>query len=426
MSTSEVIALVDCNSFYCSCERVFRPDLWGKPIAVLSNGDGAIVSRTDELKALKVGQMSQPYFQIKEEFKKHNVHVFSSNYTLYADMSRRVMQTLEEFTPELEVYSIDEAFLSLKGFQHKDLLNYSMKIKDAIYRNTGIPVSIGIGPTKVLAKVANHIAKKNKQRTKCVYSLMDKSTLEADLAKFKVEDIWGIGRQSAKKLNENKIFTAAQLRDANEYFVQKQLTVVGRRIQEELRGISCIDLQQIEADKKQIISSRSFDSYVTQLDLLKESIALHTSEAAMKLRKQGLIAKNITIFIQTNPYSKVHTQQYFNSCSMNLLSGSSHTGKLIKHAFQCLEAIYKDGFHYKKAGVILNDLRKKSGSQTDFFGVFDTDLEDYAMKVFDSINSSHGKHTVKYAALGVDKEWEIKFRLKSPCYTTRWSELLGV
>lgn len=426
MNKRDVIALVDCNSFYCSCERVFRPDLWGKPIAVLSNGDGAIVSRTDELKALGVGKMSEPYFKIKEEFKKQGVHVFSSNYSLYADMSHRVMQVLAEFTPELEIYSIDEAFLSLKGFEKYNLIDYCKKIKETVYRYTGIPVSIGIAPTKVLSKVANHIAKKNKIKTGCVYSLMDDSTREADLKSFPVNNIWGIGSQSTKKLAEHQIYTAYDLMNANEKLIQKTLTIVGIRIQEELKGNSCINLQLIEADKKQIISSRSFDDYVTTLEQLKESVALHVSEVAIKLRKQKLITKNISVFIQTNPFSKVHRNQYFNSCSINLMSGSSHTGKLIKHAFNCLEQIYKDGYYYKKAGVIVNDLVKKSGSQMDFFNTFDSEKEDDTMKSLDDINAVHGKHTLKYAALGIDRDWEIKFKLKSPNYTTRWSELLKI
>lgn len=392
----------------------------------MSNGDGAIVSRTDELKALGVGQMSEPYFKVKEQFKRAGVHVFSSNYALYADISKRVMQILAEFTPELEIYSIDEAFLSLRGFENYDLVDYSKKIKQTVYRHTGIPVSIGIGPTKVLAKAANHIAKKNKLKTACVYSMMNENQKNSDLKSFSVQNLWGIGSQSTKKLKDNNIFTAYELMMANEYLIQKQLTIVGRRIQDELKGRSCIHLQQIEADKKQIISSRSFDKYVADLDQLKESIALHTSEAAIKLRKQNLITKNVSVFIQTNPYSKIHTTQYFNSCSISLLSGSSHTGKLIGYAFKCLEKIYKDGYQYKKAGVILNDLNKKIGSQLDFFNGFDSFKDDNTMTTIDRINSIQGKHTIKYAALGMDRDWEIKFRLKSPNYTTRWSELLTI
>jgi DNA polymerase V len=208
--------------------------------------------------------------------------------------------------------------------------------------------------------------------------------------------------------------------------IQKILSIVGRRIVEELRGLSCINLQQIEQDRKQIISSRSFESYVTTLESLRESIASHVSEAAAKLRKQNLIARNLTVFIQTNPYSKAHTQQYFNSCSMQLLTGSSHTGKLIHYSFECLNKIFREGFYYKKAGIILNDLNKKTMSQLDFFSTHDSLAEDQAMQTLDKINRLHGRNTLKYAALGVDKEWDIKFKLKSPCYTTRWSEVLKV
>lgn len=423
---SDVIALVDCNSFYCSCERVFRPDLEGKPVAVLSNGDGAIVSRTDELKKLGVGKMSEPYFKVKSEFEKAGVHVFSSNYALYGDMSRRVMMTLSEFAPELEIYSIDEAFLSLKGLEHRGLIEYAKEIRSTVKQFTGIPVSVGIAPTKVLAKVANHLAKKNKIETGCVFSLMEKKDQEKYLRNLPVNEIWGIGRQSAIKLEQLRIRTALQLRDSNENVIQRVLTIVGRRIVEELRGINCINLQTIEQEKKQIISSRSFENYVTTIDQLKESIALHITEAATKLRKQELITKNITVFIQTNPYSKVHLTQYHNSCSIQLLSGSSHTGKMIVHAFKCLDQIFRSGFHYKKAGVILNDLSKKKMSQFDFFSAYDTERDDTMMASLDKINGFHGKNTLKYAVLGIDKDWDIKFKLKSPSYTTRWSEILPV
>lgn len=424
--SKQLFALVDCNSFYCSCERLFRPELEGKPIAVLSNGDGAIVSRTDELKAMGIGKMSEPYFKVKDLFKKNNVHVFSSNYALYADMSRRVMQTLNEFTPNMEVYSIDEAFLSLKGFEHKNILKYASEIRDTVKKHTGIPVSIGVAPTKVLAKVANNIAKKNKFKTNCVFSLIDKVDQDKFLKNFPVKDIWGIGGKSEAKLHALKIFTAHDLREANAYTIQKTLTIVGRRILDELKGISCIDLQQIEADKKQIISSRSFENYVTNIDKIRESIATHVTDAAQKLRKQGLITKNILVFIQTNPYSAVHRDQYYNSASMKILSGTSHTGKLIKYALNCLDQIYKEGFYYKKAGIILNDFQKKYDSQLDLFSTHDTLAEDSIMKTIDLVNLSDGKNTVKYATCGTDKKWDIQFKLKSPNYTTRWGELLSV
>jgi DNA polymerase V len=370
--------------------------------------------------------MSQPYFQIKDQFQKLGVHVFSSNYPLYADMSKRVMQTLSEFTPDLEIYSIDEAFLSLKGFENRNLQDYATQIKKTVYQYTGIPVSIGIAPTKVLAKAANHIAKKNKKATAGVFSMMDENIRNSSLKKMSTKDIWGIGSRSHQKLQEHRIFTAFDLMTANPYLIQKNLSIVGRRIQEELQGISCLQLQQIQAAQKQIISSRSFDQYVTSLERLQESVALHISEAAIKLRQQNLAAGSLTVFIQTNPHSRVHTQQYFNSASVQMLTRTSHTGKLIHFALQALNQIFKKDYHYKKAGIMLNDLQPKSGSQMDFFQQYDTSADDLEMQTLDKINRQHGKHTLKYAVLGTDPQWEIKFRLKSPCYTTRWSELLKI
>lgn len=417
------IALVDCNSFYASCERVFNPRLENKPVIVLSNNDGCVVARTDESKKIGI-RMGQPYFQIKDVCEKYDVKVFSSNYTLYGDMSRRVMSTLSEFVPEMEIYSIDEAFLNFSGFREDDIIECSKEIRRVVLQNTGIPVSIGIGPTKVLSKVANKIAKKYKDQSQGVFSILGKETQHRCLKTFPTEDIWGIGSQSTKKLAQHRIFTAAQLRDSNEYLVQKELTIIGRRIVEELRGISCIDLELLQNDKKQIISSRSFGKPITQIEDLKESIANHITTSFAKLRKQKSIARTIIVFIHTNRFK--NTPQYYNSGSVELMSGTSITNKAIKSAFSILERIYRPGFEYKKAGVILANIAPKNLSQLDFFNKHDTAREDALMGAIDRINSRDGKGIVQFAACGISKFWEMASKMKSQAYTTRWSEILGI
>jgi DNA polymerase V len=419
----EVFALVDCNSFYCSCERVFNPKLERKPVIVLSNNDGCAVARTDEAKALGIG-MGDPFFKIKDLCKKNDVAVFSSNYTLYGDMSRRVMTALSEFSPEMEIYSIDEAFLSLSGFKNKDLTEYGQEIRRTIRQLTGIPVSVGIAKTKVLAKLANKLAKKNKSKTGGVLFLNDPKEYQKSLDSFPVGDIWGIGRQSSKKLAMQNIFTASQLRDANELVIQKILTIQGRRIVKELRGEPCITLQLIEADKKQIVSSRSFGRPVFKIDELRESIANHVTTAAEKLRKQKSLTKSIIVFVQTNPFKNV--PQYYNSGFVNMMSGTSVTNKMIRHAFNILDQIYKEGVEYKKCGVMLADLFPKANSQVDMFGFSDSLKEDRRMSVVDQINQFHGQGAVKPGACGTDQFWQMLSQMKSPCYTTRWNELLKV
>lgn len=418
----KVFALVDCNSFYCSCERVFEPTLNNKPLVVLSNNDGCIVARTDEVKALGI-PMGAPLFKVKDLLLKHNVKSFSSNYTLYGDMSSRVMQLLSVYSPQMEIYSIDEAFLSFAGMKNFDLSLYAKKIRSDILQYTGIPTCVGIGSTKVLAKMANHIAKKNKIKTEGVFNFCAYSTDRQDelLKQFPVEDVWGIGRQSAKKLIDHKIKSAFDLKKADPEHIRKILSVVGQRIANEINGISCIDLELDIKDKKQIISSRSFGKPVLDINELLESISNHVTTAAEKLRQQNLICKNVTVFIQTNPFKD--SPQYFNSASLDLMSGTSITPKLIKHAIRLSEAIFKSGYEYKKCGVVLNNLVKKDFMQTDFFGNYDSPREDLYMKVVDQINRFHGKGSVKFASSGIDQFWQMLSQMKSPCYTTRWSEL---
>lgn len=419
----KIFALVDCNSFYCSCERVFDPSLNNKPVIVLSNNDGCAVARTDEAKAIGI-EMGAVLFKIKDLIKKHGVKVFSSNYTLYGDMSSRVMQVLSNFAPEMEIYSIDEAFLSFTGMENKNLTEYSKEIRNTVLKYTGIPTCVGIGPTKVLAKAANHIAKKNKIKTDGVFDITDEDLKNNVLQKFPVESIWGIGKQSAKKLHAHNIKTAFELMKSDPEYIRKILTVVGARIVEELRGESCLDLETDVEDKKQIVSSRSFGQKIISIVDLRESVSNHVTTAAEKLRLQGLICKNITVFIQTNPFN--NSPQYFNSASINLMSGSAITNKLISQSMKLLDSIFRDGFEYKKCGVVLNNLIKAKSVQTDFFGQFDSVREENLMSSIDDINRFHGTNTIKFAACGVDQFWRMMADMKSPCYTTRWSELKKV
>lgn len=421
--SEKVFALVDCNSFYASCERVFQPSLLKKAVIVLSNNDGCVVARSDEAKRLGI-KMGEPFFKIKDQCQKNNVAVFSSNYALYGDMSRRVMRTLNEYTPEMEIYSIDEAFLSFAGFQKSSLTSYGSKIRQEVLQFTGIPVSVGIAPTKVLAKVANHYAKKNKDQTKGVVSIFDFQSVDSLLKQIEVGDVWGIGRKSAEKLHTMRIKTAYDLKISDERVIQRVLTITGRRIVEELRGQSCISLELSQQDKKQIVSSRSFGRIVKDKTELAESIANHVSTACEKLRKQKCLTKSLLVFVQTNPFKNV--PQYYNSATMNLLSGTSATNKLIAHAMKCLDSIYREGFEYKKVGVILMDIQKKDLSQLDLFQLHDSAQDDKLMETLDLVNAIQGRGSLKYAVCGVDMFWKMLSEMKSRHFTTRWADLLEV
>lgn len=420
---NKIFGMVDCNSFYCSCERVFNPSLNNKPVIVLSNNDGCAVSRTDEAKELGI-PMGAVYFQIKDIIKKHKVHVYSSNYTLYGNMSARVMEILSSFAPDFEIYSIDEAFLNLTGFDNKDLRQYGLEIKDTVLRYTGLPTCVGIAGTKVLAKAANHIAKKDKIKTQGVVDLRDSSIRDRHLKELPVEDLWGIGRQSSKKLKSHRIHKAYDLQQADPEFIRKILTVTGQRICEELKGRSCIDLIESEDDRKQIISSRSFGRKVTDIAELKEAIANHITTATEKLRKQNLLCKYLTLYIQTNPFN--NTPQYYKSASYEFMSPTMITSKLIEQAFLLLNSVYKEGYEYKKCGIMLSQLSKKDFLQTDFFHSFDSHKQEILMKTLDDVNRYHGKGTLKFAACGIDQFWQMLSQMKSPRYTTNWNELVKV
>jgi len=363
--------------------------------------------------------MGAPYFKIKDLCQKNGVYVFSSNYALYGDMSRRVMRVLGEFTPEMEIYSIDEAFLSLSGF--KNLGEYGLKIRSRVLKDLGLPVSVGIAPTKVLSKIANHIAKK-RESTGGVFIL--KPDNHRELSKFPVGDIWGIGRKSAYKLKAAGIHTALQLQGSNEYFVQKTLSIVGRRILKELKGKACIDLELETAAKKGIMASKTFGKPIFKKQELSEAIATHISTAAEKLRKQNSVARELIIFIRTNPHK--NTPQYSKSYRRKILAGTSSTNKLIRNALEMLDSIFVQKYEYKKCGVMLTDFSPKNQSQLDLFYGHDNERNEAVMKALDQLNGFHGRHSVKYAACGVYQDWKMISKMRSQCYTTRWSEILKV
>jgi len=419
--SDKIFALVDCNSFYASCERVFNPKLRGKPVVVLSNNDGCVVALSQEAKDVGI-KMGTPIFQVRELVKRFNVFVFSSNYTLYGDLSSRVMQTLASFAPNMEVYSIDEAFLELDGFDRTTLSDYGMKIKNTVYQHVGIPVSVGIAPTKVLAKLANRVAKKRKLGS---FNLFDDRDIENTLANFHISDLWGIGRQSTKKLEWRGIKSAKDLRDASPNLIRELLTVTGARLQDELKGISCIDLEEEAAPKKQIISSRSFGELLSDIEPIREAVANHVSRGAEKLREQGSVAMILQVFVHTNPFRE-QDPQYYNTATIKLPFGMDETNLMITHALSGLEKIFRDGFKFKKCGVILQEIHPKDQCQLDLFTSPFSEPIRPVIGLMDRINERFGTDTLKFAACGVNKHWQMKADFKSKRFTTHWDELLEV
>ncbi|MDO9180895.1 MAG: Y-family DNA polymerase [Bacteriovorax sp.] len=424
LQNDKIFALVDCNSFYCSCERLFRPDLAKRPVGVLSNNDGCFVSRTNELKNLGV-KMGAPYFQVKDICDKNKVAVFSANFSLYTNISDRVMNTLFEFTPNLEAYSVDEAFLDLTGFDQKSIIEYAHLIKETVERHTGIPVCVGIGRTKVLAKLANRIAKKNVS-SRGVCSLLEQEQLCTALKIVNIEDVWGIGRQSTIKMKMLGIHKAIQLRDfKNDLLIQKQFTKIGRMIQDELREISCFPLNTETPKKKEIMCSRSFGTPVFDIRSMRESVACYASLASEKLRKQKSVCAEIEVYIQTNPFKDI--PQYAKAAKAILSSPTSDTRKIIRAAWETLDRIFLNGFEYKKALIKLSRIQEASEHQVSLFGDNDSKEDLEIMRVMDQINAREGHEMVKIAACGTNKEaWYMKQVLKSPRYVTGWSELVKI
>ena len=414
-----VFALVDCNNFYVSCERVFNPQLQGGAVVVLSNNDGCVVARSEEAKALGIA-MGVPAFQIRHLIRAHDVQVFSSNYALYGDMSQRVMQTLAQFTPNLEVYSIDEAFLGLSGFTSRNLTECGRTVRATVKQWTGIPVSVGIAETKTLAKVANHVAKRLRDN----YGVFDLTACldrDALLAGTPVEDVWGVGPNYARFLKRHGITTALALRDMDERWIGRHMGVVGRRLVMELRGISCLALEDCPPPKQGITVSRSFGRPVTSLTEMREAVASYTSRAAEKLRQERLAANVLSVFLMTNPFKD--EPQYSNAATIKLPVATDSTSDLLRQALPGVELIFREGYRYKKAGVMLTALRPASHVQGDLFDYHDRERSSRLMRALDRLNDHMGAGTLRYAAEGLTQRWKTKFERRSPAYTTNWRDL---
>ena len=421
-----LIALADCNNFYVSCERVFRPDLIGKPVVVLSNNDGCVVARSKEVKDLGI-KMGVPLFQIQQLVNQHQIQLFSSHYSLYADMSARVMSILEEFAPRLEVYSIDEAFLDLTGVCHQDPIAYGHRIRKAVVRATGIPICVGMGPTKTLAKLANFAAKKW-LKTDGVLDLSDPVRREKLMRIVPVGEVWGIGSRTTATLNQLGIHSVWDLASQSSERIQSQFTIVVARTVMELNGIPCLELQEIAANKQQIVCSRSFSRRLTEYKELSAALAEFCSRAAEKLRKQHSVTGCITVFIRTSPFN-TQEPQYQRSATLKLDTATQDTRTLITTANRLLTAIFKTGYDYQKCGVQLSQLQSQSApGQLELFDFVECGLPTEnrpLMAAMDRINQRFPK-AVSVAATGFDKSWKPKAERVSPRYTTDWRELVGV
>ncbi len=445
--------LVDCNSFYASCERVFQPRLKDQPIVVLSNNDGCVVARSNEAKALGIA-MGVPLFQIKEIVQQNKVAVFSSNYALYGDMSERVMNIMQQFCPNIEVYSIDEAFLKFNFYHHDEatIFAFGQQLRERILQCTGIPVSVGIGSTKTLAKLANHIAKKKTQKSTLqkaytegyypprfcsgsgVFSLADIAHHESILSQISVGDVWGIGRQYDKKLQSFGFNTVWQLRNAPEGWIRQQMGVVGVRLVKELKGFPCYELEPPETDRQNICVSRSFQKDVSDLRELKEAIATYASRMGEKLRHFEQKAGIITVFIVRNRF-KLNPQENgyaYSTQTVELHVPSSDSGKLISTATRLVEQLFRPGLSYKKAGIMASALTSQQALQSDIFGEAHTERKrEILMHTMDAINTRMGKNTVRFSASGSfgsiqGSGWQMKAAFRSPRFTTVWDEILRV
>lgn len=413
-----MFGLVDCNNFYASCERVFNPSLNGKPIVVLSNNDGCVIARSNEAKVLGI-KMGVPAYQIKDLVKQHDVAVFSSNYVLYGDMSGRVMSMLAELAPEIEVYSIDEAFLNLEGIQ--DLQTLGSKIVRQVTRGTGIPVSTGIAPTKTLAKVANKFAKKYPAYNRlCIIDTEEKR--EKALKLFEIGDVWGIGRRQAAKLEKQGVKTAYDFTQLPGSWVRKNMTVTGERTWKELRGISCIDMETAPPAKKQICTSRSFGKMVEDIDTMSEAIATHASTCAKKLRQQKSYAMSLLVFIHTNNFRE-DLPQYWKNTIIKLPVPTSDTLEIVHYALEGLKSIFMPGYQYKKAGVIITEI--VTSAQLGLFDTVDREKREKLMQAIDKVNGEH-RHLVKLAVQGNGRDWKLKQEQLSKRYTTDINEVLTI
>jgi DNA polymerase V len=430
-----MFALVDCNNFYASCERLFRPDLQQTPIVVLSNNDGCVVARSAEAKALGI-KMGVPFFQIRDTIQVQGVEVFSSNYTLYADLSSRVMQILEDLAPEVEIYSIDEAFLNLSGVETAVALEvFGAQIRQRIKQWTGIPVCVGIAPSKTLAKLANHAAKRY-PATRGVVDLSDRERQRKLLALTPVSEVWGIGRRLSARLAEEGIHTAFDLANAQPAYIRKRYSLGVEKTVRELNGTPCLDLESVPEAKKQIVCSRSFGERITTLSDMKQAISQFTQRAAEKLRAEKQLAGILTVFIRTSHFNSAEPR-YANSLTLPMVRPTQDSRDLMKYADNALRRIWQEGFRYAKAGVMLTDFLPETTRQYALFDdvsnpppsdqwmkfhVNDSHRSDQLMKVIDRVNRS-GKGKLYFARQGGERQWAMRRDNLSPAYTTRWDQL---
>lgn len=416
-------SLVDCNNFFASCERVFQPNLRNVPIVVLSNNDGCVVARSNEAKALGI-PMGEPVFKLTKLIEEHGIAVFSSNYALYGDMSHRVMTILSQFVEDMEVYSVDESFLSFKGFENYDLKEYGSKIVKAVTKGTGIPVSMGIAPTKTLAKIASKFAKKYKGYDGVCLIDSEEKRIKA-LKLFGIGDVWGIGRRYRKKLEYYGVKTAYDLTQKSETWVRKQMTVVGVRTWKELRGIPALKLEHIPPAKQTICTSRSFGEMIEDFDTLMESVANFTASCARKLRAQRSCAGVLQVFIYTNRFRE-DLPQYDNSLMMTLPTPTNDVTELIHYARLALKNIYKAGYRYKKAGVIVMDIEPQDSVQQNLFNERDRMKHEKVMEVMDKVHKRYGTRILKVAAQGTGKKWALKSEYLSKQYTTNPDDFIEI
>ena len=411
------LALVDCNSFYVSCERLFNPRIRKKPVVVLSNNDGCIISRSNEAKALGI-KMGEPYFKAKDIIVKNKVEVFSSNYSLYGDLSRRVMRTLKRFNSEIEVYSIDEAFIDLTNFPDQDVEKIGKEIRETVLQWTGIPTSIGIAKTKTLSKIANHIAKK---KISGVTSLIGIENIDPILEKININDVWGVGRQLTKFYQKNGIYNAKQLKNKSNTWIKKSSNVLGSRTAMELRGIPCINLETTQAKRKSCVVSRSFGKRIEKFQELKEAVANYCLNASEKIRSESLVAKAITVFVRTSPFQRNYGY-YSNAKTIDFPIATNNSIEIVKTAVSILEAVFKNGYQYQKAGVMLTGLRNDDGRKNLFSSEKDEKINSL-MRSIDNTNYRYGRSTLSLASAGVQKRWNMKREYSSKIDTADFYSL---
>ncbi len=418
-----MLALVDCNNFYCSCERVFDPRLEGRPVVVLSNNDGCVVARSEEAKQLGIAMGSAAYL-MGDLLRREKVAVFSSNYTLYGDMSERVMKTLAQFVSKMEVYSIDEAFLDCSAIPPDRLVEMAHAMRARVWQDTGIPVTIGLAPTRVLAKMANDQAKLRRGQMP-VYCLAQRGQIDELLSRVSVSDIWGMGKQHGLLLARHGIRTAADFARMSDQWMREQLSVVGLRILKELQGIPCLPLEEEKKVRQNIAITRAFREASKDPSLLVQALANHAASLGQKLRKEGSCCRTLEVFIMTNQY-RTQDEQYIRRITLSLEVPTAYTPELIGYVMKALDIIYRPGFQYMKAGLVASDLVPASAIQASSFDQVDRQRQGKLMQLVDHLNGQVGKDAVRFATQGFGEKWKMKFDFRSKRYTTRWDELLEV